>query len=527
MSWVARVAGWGKRAWSGARQQRLALAVGSATAIAAFLLAWLATAPTASMGINWDTSGFAIELGRGSPWSRLPWNSHYGVGHVYWLAVHAGARLGLSTLDSLRVLNGLALTASVLIVYVCALRLRVPAPLAAVTAAVYATAWGTLILVFTWEDNLLFHPGALAALTVGLLRVGDWRARDSLAAGLFAGLSSLMSWQGAAFALPAMVAAGVLAQPRRPAWQRLGYALLVPAALAATRFAWVTVYWLTTRGMTFGTLLVTAFEQPSPSFMPRGLGGWLALPGRWREILAHVGLGVAHELGPAVRDSPALPQISTLLGALFIAATAAACVAVAIGFRRRVGRPARFLATAFIVVTLSAAVYLDLPIDKYKRYDFIPMFVSLGLVLAVAVAVARGAGRRTRVAVTAGIVALAVGQLAVGWHFSRSSRAHLGMPAAIERAAQGRTWFGYLRGLRRAAPQACAFVFAFDELRHADRNLEILAALVSELPNPIVFDDRVRVGVSDGGGAAAGAVSGAGFSPLDRRQRAHSSHIPA
>ena len=173
------------------------------------------------MGVNWDTSGYASEIARGSPWARTPWNSHYGVGHAHWLAAHLGRPLGLTVLGSLRALNAVALALSALIIALGATRMRLlPLP-AFLLAAVYLTGWGTLILAFTWEDNLLFHPPALAVLALCLVRVADWRWRDSLAAGLLAGLASLMSWQGAAFALPAIYASLFLAPAPRAWWQRL------------------------------------------------------------------------------------------------------------------------------------------------------------------------------------------------------------------------------------------------------------------------------------------------------------------
>ena len=60
---------------------------------------------------------------------------------------------------------------------------------------------------------------------------------------------------------------------------------------------------------------------------------------------------------------------------------------------------------------------------------------------------------------------------------------------AAKRLGHGRKpWFAYTRSLGRAAPSACSFVFAFDEVSGAKDNLEILAALLSELPDPLVID---------------------------------------
>jgi len=61
------------------------------------------------MGINWDTAGYATGHRAGVALGEPPWNSHYGVGQVYWLTMHLAPRLGLTALDGLRLLNALAL----------------------------------------------------------------------------------------------------------------------------------------------------------------------------------------------------------------------------------------------------------------------------------------------------------------------------------------------------------------------------------------------------------------------------------
>jgi len=469
--------------------------VGLVIAVIAFLLGWLATSPAWSMGVNWDTSGYAIELARHSPWSRTPWNSHYGVGHVYWLAVHAGQWLGWTPLDGLRVLNAVALTTSALVIYWCAIRLRVAPPLAALAAGVYLTSWGTLVLVFTWEDNLLFHPPALASLALCLVRLDAWRWRDALAAGLLTGFASLMSWQGAAFVLPAVGVAVFLGHPPRRWWTRLGHGALVPAGLAVARLLWVAGYWLTSQGLAFRDLLTVAFERPSPNFLPCGLAGWAALPGRWRELVAHVGLGLAHEVGPGVREATASLRASLVMGAVGLALSALLLVGVCLVLRRRIGRRVQFVVLAFVALLATAAVYLDLPADKYKRYDFLPMVTALGLVVLGGAASAHPS-RPFRRAMAGALVAIVAGQIALACHWHRQWYARLPTARPPNRASHGdQTWFAFFRSLKRAAPGACAFVFTFDEVAHAGDNLEILAALVSELPDPIVIDAPPAAGL--------------------------------
>jgi len=48
------------------------------------------------------------------------------------------------------------------------------------------------------------------------------------------------------------------------------------------------------------------------------------------------------------------------------------------------------------------------------------------------------------------------------------------------------TWFAYLRSLRKAHADACSFVLAFDEVKNGRYQLEIVAALYSELSHPMI-----------------------------------------
>ena len=263
---------------------------------AGLILGWLGTSPWLSMGINWDAAGYSTDIGRGGAWAGYPWNSHFGAWQVYWIGMHVARGLGATLLDGVRALNAVALAGSAAMLTLCGLRWKLSPILAALIAGTYLCSWGTLLLVFTWEDNVLVHPGALAALTVCVFRVGDWRARDSILAGVCAGMASLMSWQGASFALPAMYVAAVLAGPDRSWFRRLRDSALVPLGLVAMRAIWVLIYWITATQLSLPRLLRTAFERPSPNYLPEHLSGWWTLLGRWREILDHVGVGVTHEV---------------------------------------------------------------------------------------------------------------------------------------------------------------------------------------------------------------------------------------
>jgi hypothetical protein len=111
----------------------------SVAAVLAVLVGWLCTSSTYSMGVNWDTAAYAADIGGASPWATLPWNSHYGVGHIYWLAMHLMAWLGLPALDGIRAANALALAWSAAALTFCARALGLRPAMRLVVAGLYLT----------------------------------------------------------------------------------------------------------------------------------------------------------------------------------------------------------------------------------------------------------------------------------------------------------------------------------------------------------------------------------------------------
>ncbi len=87
-----------------------------------------------------------------------------------------------------------------------------------------------------------------------------------------------------------------------------------------------------------------------------------------------------------------------------------------------------------------------------------------------------------------GLSALLAGQAVLAYHSNRQWYARLATTPAGRRIGNGnQTWFALMRSLRRGAPAACSFIFTFGEVAAAKDNLETLAALVSELPEPAVI----------------------------------------
>lgn len=463
----------------------------AAVVVAAVLgaaIGWVGTSPRYSMGINWDTAGYFADIGGRGEWAVHPWNSHYAAWQVYWLAAHLSTALGGTLLDGARGLNGLSLALSASVLTACGLRWGLSVAVSIILSGLYLCSWGTLLLVFTWEDNILVHPWAIGALAVSVFQAGRWRRRDSLLTGALAGIASLMSWQGASFALPAMYAAIFLGGSGQSRSLRFLHAALIPVTLAATRATWVLLYWLTATRLSATTLLRIAFEPPSPNYLPANISGWWTLLTRWSEVLKHLGIGLTHEAAPSIRDASWIVPYLPYLGALFLIAVLLTWGLVNVILRARFSPSFKFLSSAFLLLTLTSAVYLDLPEDKYKRYDYIPMFLSLGVAALVSSRQQRSPGRKVKLGAVACLMAILGGQ---GFLACQSNRRwYYELPASLPGNYLGhgsQTWFAYFRQLRQSHQDACSFVFAFDEVKNGRYQLEIPAALRSELPQAIVL----------------------------------------
>jgi hypothetical protein len=297
-----------------------------------------------------------------------------------------------------------------------------------------------------------------------------------------------MSWQGASFAFPAIYAAAFLAGAGSKGWTRLRNAALVPVALAGTRMVWVLLYWLTATHLSLVKLIRIAFESPSPNYLPQNLSGWWGLLGHWREVLGHLGIGVTHEVGPALRDSAAIVPYLPILGAFLLAFTFFSWVVICLVPRNRFSPKSQFLSAAFLALTLASAIYLDLPVDKYKRYDYIPMFLSLGAAALAAYLSQREVFLRKTNAILGVALVLVLGAqglLAHRWNRQWYDKLPTSTPVNYL-GHEKQTWFAYFRSLRKAHPDACSFVLAFDEVKNGRYQLEIPAALLSELPYAVV-----------------------------------------
>jgi hypothetical protein len=170
-----------------------------------------------------------------------------------------------------------------------------------------------------------------------------------------------------------------------------------------------------------------------------------------------------------------------------VLAVLSAAAAATVWWARRHGRRgAHLVAASLLALTLAAALYVDLPVDKFKRYDHLPLLLPL---LGVAVLVP--ISRRGSLAAFA-IVLVIQGGTAIAWNRAF----HRALPASSPpgyHGHDGQTWFAHMRAVRRQSPRACAYVFTLDELAHGRFQLEIPAALWSELPGAVVIGDPAAI----------------------------------
>jgi hypothetical protein len=138
-------------------------------------------------------------------------------------------------------------------------------------------------------------------------------------------------------------------------------------------------------------------------------------------------------------------------------------------------------------MTITAAIYLDLPVDKYKRYDYLPAFVSLAFAVIAHYAIRNRSLKRTRI-LTCLALSILVGQGVAAFRWNRQWYAKLPATTPKDYVGHGsQTWFAYMRELSHKAPDACSFIFSFDEVLQARYQLEITASLLSELRQPKVI----------------------------------------
>jgi hypothetical protein len=205
-----------------------------ALAVVGFLLAWTLTGPTWLAQINWDNGAYLASMASGkSPWASMPWNAHFGIGHVYWLGARVARLWGGSYVDGFRLADALAFAITCAFVASASLHLAGRRLVAALVTGFWMTSWVMVFLLLTLEDNILFLAPAAAVIWLCVARLERWRLGESLAAGVAAGVAFLMSWQAILYLAPGFGAA-LISPGGGSLRRRLGCALAIAAAFVAT-----------------------------------------------------------------------------------------------------------------------------------------------------------------------------------------------------------------------------------------------------------------------------------------------------
>jgi hypothetical protein len=468
----------------------------------AVVFAWLCTIPSAIALINWDNAAYIAEIGSGRyDWSHLPWSSHLGIGQEYKLGVWLAQALGGTVIDGFRAINALFFAAACWILFDTSRSLTASRLQAAALTALWATAWVNLHYHLILEDNFLFLAPCAAMLRICVLRVDQWRGRDSLFCGMYCLLGLLASYQ----ALPYVFAAGyaALLGPGRPLVRRMRDAVLVSAGFVVTLLAWMVLIVGTSR-LTWKVLTAQVLLGPQPNFIPRSPALLLKYILDGHSVLETLGNGVLWNLSFHAYTLPFAAPVSRwtlgLLAALF--QVAVLVVATRWSWRTRRFAP-HILAATLLLLTFVTSIHRDeVEYTGLKRYDFIPLVIAF-LAAFLLGELRKHRVRRTIAAATT-VIALVIvpAQFALGLRWSvreqaryitTSSWNQFPHPEPMQYGREGKSWFRYFRDLERNHRDACTLVFSYGEIVDSAWNFDITGSLYSEVHSHLVVanDDMI------------------------------------
>ncbi len=473
---------------------RVALPV--ALAVVGFLLAWILTGPMWLAQINWDNGAYLASMASGkSPWESMPWNAHFGIGHVYWLGACVARLWGGSDVDGFRLADAVAFAITCALVGSAALHLAGRRLIAALITGFWMTSWVMVFLLLTLEDNILFLAPAAAVMWLCVVRLERWRLAESVAAGVAGGLAFLMSWQAILYLGPGFWAA-LISPGGGSLRRRLGRALAVVPAFVATLVAFCLVL-ASASPLHVRALVAQLFSRPTGSFGMRSVfdvqGQLRALGVATIYFAEHTAFDLPHTaVSPEFIGRQVMVGQIALLGWL----TWRLWCSEWAGDRR-----AHLLGATLLLFTAVTPLYVDAEYRYLIRYDFVPLLAAL-LVACAAGALGRHPKRRYLHALALGLTALVAVQLGLGLRWDRKRRASyatlqtwlvLPHPASAWFGREGQPWYGYFRGLRERAPSGCRHVFALEEVLEGSWNFDIMGTLWSELPGHLVVGDPKKV----------------------------------
>jgi hypothetical protein len=461
-------------------------------AAVAALLQWIATSPRWLVHINWDAGSYLHQVANGGIlWSSPTWTAHAGLQYLYLTACAVARVVHGTPADGFRLLNVVCFSLSAAFLADAGVRLARNRLLAALLVGVWATAFVTQFLTFTLEDNIVFLTPGVIMLWLFAARFEHWRSRDSLASGVLAAASLLLSIQGVLYILPPLYLAVALPRrgvtlPRRAADAAL---VLLGFAIGLCSFA---LFFAAISSLTWRNALAWLSARPTSTF-PSTPAGLIAQLLDVKASLRTVGIAVSLHLFQNQRPL-ASPAALVGLGAVTMAGQVG-MAAVATWWSLRTKRWASHLfAVLLLGMTLLTALYRDVEYAYLKRTDFVPMIMAF-LVLAAAGATSLSARKQRLLVVALG--AMLVWQVATGLRWrshevatyetldntvlgGRRTPGYHGLPP------EG-SFLRHFRSLREKNPRACAFVFDLPEVQHGRWNPDLSGSLWSEIPQHYVL----------------------------------------
>jgi hypothetical protein len=492
----------------------------------AVVLAWLCTIPAAIALINWDNAAYIAEMASGGyDWSHLPWSTHLGLGQEYKIGVWLAQVFGGTVIDGFRVVSAVAFAAACWLIFDTGWRVSGARAPAAVLTALWVTTWVNFHYHLILEDNFLFLAPCAAMLRICVLRVDDWRRRDSLLCGMFCLLALLGSYQAAPYIFAAAYAA--LLGPGRSWLKRLRDAALIGAGFVGSMLLWMSFTVATSR-LSWRVLAGQVLMGPTPNFMPHSASELFHYLLAGRPFFEMLGNGVFWNLSFHAYRVPWEPPLSRftigLLTVLFFVGVFAGTTWWA--WRRRRFAPHVITATLLVVTFLSSIHQDDTPYIGLKRYDFLSLF----LVFLAASLLGRWRRFATRRALARSALAIALlvasaqGALGLRWTVQEQARYvttqswnQFPHPEPMQYGREGKSWFRYFRDLDREHRKACTLVLSYGEIADSTWNFDILGSLYSEVHSHLVVADDDMI---------------ATFQPRERRVvphlvRAKEARIPA
>lgn len=485
---------WSRIRWTPGRRSAATL-VGAFVGVAS--LVWVLTSPALLVHINWDAGAYLHDIASGSlTWSDKPWNVHFVLHYLYLLATWTVQPFGGTPADGFRLLDAVCSGLTfVLILHAC-LRLTRCWALAFLCAGLWLTAFVTMFLVFTLEDNLVYLTPAAVFLWLCATRHAVWSWREALAAGACAAAATLVSAQGVLY-VAAAVYVTLVPRPRRvKAARRLGETALVIVGVLATTTLCVLALAATSR-LTTRQLGDTLLAGPDPTEFPQTLAEIKRQATDLDGALRTLGLGVSYQLFRNRLPSADPDHVSTI-GAMFVGGLTAVWVATAaIAYRWRRWAPHVFAST-LLLVSLLTAPYRDVEYAFLKRTDFLPLW--LAPLAASLLAVLRPGRWRRSAAAAVGAIVLYQASTALAWR-SSEVRGYATLDGTIVgRAAPGYhgtpegSFLRHFRAIRRRWPHACLYVFDASEVASGIWNHDVTGSLWSELRNHQVVGDPLELG---------------------------------